>query len=385
MSLKILTVDDSKTIRLIIAKALKPYDCQILEAANGLVGVATALREKPDLIILDYTMPVMDGLEVLARLRSDPDMKSIPVIMLTAEAGRETVVKIAKLGVRDYLIKPFKDDLLVERVGRVVMLTPKSDEQTRARRFDDPISILVVDDKPAIVEQIRTGLADTTWKISSADQPGQALDLCMQQSVDVVLASLSLPKDGAYMLFQNLRALATTTGIPILALCVKTALEEQARAQQTGFTGLVTKPIDCHELKGKISRALKLETSYKYFQQNDGILTLTLPKDFDPGVASEITSHLNDQLTGVVEAGGDKAIIDVSRVEMDGLSIIELVVSVIQACTLLSLKHAVVGTAAIRDQCRAIQDSQSWVFAGSIAEASSLLKGPGVAKAAVPA
>ena len=117
MSIKILTVDDSKTIRLIVAKAFKPFDCMVLEADNGVVGLAVASREKPDVILLDYTMPVMDGFEVLARLRSDPDLKATPVIMLTAEAGRETVIKIAKLGVRDYLIKPFKGELLVERVG----------------------------------------------------------------------------------------------------------------------------------------------------------------------------------------------------------------------------------------------------------------------------
>jgi two-component system cell cycle response regulator len=150
MSIKILTVDDSKTIRLIVAKAFKPFDCMVLEADNGVVGLAVASREKPDIILLDYTMPVMDGFEVLARLRSDPDLKATPVIMLTAEAGRETVVKIAKLGVRDYLIKPFKGELLVERVGRVVTLKSKTDAVARTRRFDEPLNILVVDDKPAI-------------------------------------------------------------------------------------------------------------------------------------------------------------------------------------------------------------------------------------------
>lgn len=155
MSIKILTVDDSKTIRLIVAKAFKPFDCMVLEADNGIMGLAVASREKPDVILLDYTMPVMDGFEVLARLRSDPDLKATPVIMLTAEAGRATIMKIAKLGVRDYLIKPFKGELLIERVGRVVELKDKNAAVAKNKRFDDPIHILVVDDKPAIVEQIR--------------------------------------------------------------------------------------------------------------------------------------------------------------------------------------------------------------------------------------
>ena len=106
-------------------------------------------------MLLDYTMPVMDGFEVLARLRSDPDLKATPVIMLTAEAGRETVIKIAKLGVRDYLIKPFKGGAGQAGRPRVkVTLKAKAALERKNKRYDDPISILVVDDKPAIAEQI---------------------------------------------------------------------------------------------------------------------------------------------------------------------------------------------------------------------------------------
>ena len=106
MGPKILTIDDSKTIRLIIGKAFKSFDCEVLEAANGVEGLAVAAKEKPDIIILDLTMPIMDGYETLTKLKSDPDLKSIPVVMLTAESGRENVLRIAKQGVRDYLVKP---------------------------------------------------------------------------------------------------------------------------------------------------------------------------------------------------------------------------------------------------------------------------------------
>src|SRR6185436_7110188 len=110
----------SKTIRMIVGKAFRSYACTVLEAENGVAGLAVASREKPDLILLDYTMPVMDGFETLSKLRMDPELKNTPVIMLTAEAGRETVMKIAKLSVRDYLIKPFKDESLVERASRIL-------------------------------------------------------------------------------------------------------------------------------------------------------------------------------------------------------------------------------------------------------------------------
>jgi two-component system cell cycle response regulator len=125
MALKVLSVDDSRTIRLIVGKSFRPYDVQVCEAANGEEGLAAAAREKPDLIILDVTMPVMDGVTMLSKLKEDPALKTIPVIMLTAESGRDNVLQIAKLGVRDYLVKPFKDTQLIEKAGRIISLQKK--------------------------------------------------------------------------------------------------------------------------------------------------------------------------------------------------------------------------------------------------------------------
>ena len=126
MSAKILSVDDSKTIRMIVTLTLKNYDCTVCEAANGEEGLAVAASEKPDVIVLDITMPVMDGITMLSKLREDPALKGIPVVMLTAESSRENIAQIARLGVRDYLVKPFKDDQLIEKIGRIVPLAEKA-------------------------------------------------------------------------------------------------------------------------------------------------------------------------------------------------------------------------------------------------------------------
>ena len=99
MPTKILSVDDSKTIRMIVKRTFSPYDATVFGAGNGEEGLAAAAAEKPDLIILDITMPVMDGVTMLIKLKESPELKGIPVIMLTAESGRENVAYIAKLGV----------------------------------------------------------------------------------------------------------------------------------------------------------------------------------------------------------------------------------------------------------------------------------------------
>jgi two-component system cell cycle response regulator len=374
MSTKILTVDDSKIIRLIIAKAFQPYDCIILEATNGADGLAVASREKPDLILLDYSMPIMDGFEVLTRIRADASLKATPVIVLTTLSGRNTVVKIAQLGVRDYIIKPFKEDVLVERVARVVPIKSKSESGIRAKREDDPIHILVVDDKPAIAEQIRAGLAGTPWKVTSAAQPAQALQLCQAQGVDVVLASFALPDDGAQRLLENLRACAATASIPVFGLCVKNAAADHARFVEAGFAGLATKPIDSEDLKSRVSRVLKLETSYKYFQQREGALLLCLPNKFNPDVREAVISDLNNRLSAIVDAGGDKLIVDLSAIEELSLPIMELVLSATQAAADLSIRHAMVGSDSLRAKCRGYEESQAWKFAPTADAALALLK-----------
>lgn len=119
---KILSIDDSRTIRLVVMKAFQPYDCAVFEACNGEEGLAVARRERPDLILLDLSMPVMDGITALTELRADPDLKTIPVVMLTSEADRECVSQITRLGVSDYILKPFAESQFIERISRVIPL-----------------------------------------------------------------------------------------------------------------------------------------------------------------------------------------------------------------------------------------------------------------------
>jgi two-component system cell cycle response regulator len=374
MSIKILTIDDSRIIRLIVAKAFESFDCAVMEADNGNDGLAIASREKPDVILMDFGMRPMDGLEALRRLRADAALKTTPVIMLTAMSDRDTVVRIARLGVRDYVIKPFKQDTLIERVSRVVALQTKSENGVKAKRVDDPIHLLVVDDKPAIAEQIRAGLAGTPWKVTAAVHPAEALDACLGQGIDLVLASLSFPRDGAQQLLQNLRSYARTASIPVLGLCVKTAATDQGGFSEAGFGGIVTKPIDCEDLKAKIARVLKLETSYQYLQQRNGALVFRLPKGCNPEIAEAVASGLKDQLTAMVDAGGDKFIVDLSALEELTHPVIKLVLSVIRAAGDLSIKFAMAGSESVRANCRVHEESQGWKFANTVEEAAALLK-----------
>jgi CheY-like chemotaxis protein len=113
MSAKILTVDDSKMVRMIVTKAFAPYGCEIFEASNGADALAAATTNLPDLIFLDITMGDMSGLAVLEQLRATPELANTPVIMLTAESGHATLERADKLKVSGYVSKPFKGEQLL--------------------------------------------------------------------------------------------------------------------------------------------------------------------------------------------------------------------------------------------------------------------------------
>lgn len=200
MAFKILTVDDSKTIRMIVKKAFRPYDCEMFEGENGIEGLAVASKEKPDLIVLDITMPVMNGVEMLEKLKSEPSLKDIPVIMLTAESGQDNVMNIVKMGVKDYMVKPFKGEQLIERVEKIFKLEPKKEkkavEDTAKKYFseDDGIQVLALPSKitrPISVE-VDSHLKKKLEEMKSSGLKKFILDLRKVSETNVSLIKLIL-------------------------------------------------------------------------------------------------------------------------------------------------------------------------------------------------
>ena len=113
MPKKILSIDDSRMVHMVVTKTLKPLNVEVLTAVNGQEGIEKAEREQPDLILLDATMPLMDGLEALGALKANPATKGIPVVMLSAESRQDDMEKARQLGVLTFIPKPFTGDALV--------------------------------------------------------------------------------------------------------------------------------------------------------------------------------------------------------------------------------------------------------------------------------
>lgn len=112
---KILVVEDVEFNRDLLVQLLED-DYEILIAADGAAGIEQAEREHPDLILMDLSLPVVDGWEATRRIKADATLRNIPIIALTAHAMRGDAEKARDCGCDDYLSKPLDEDLLFEKI-----------------------------------------------------------------------------------------------------------------------------------------------------------------------------------------------------------------------------------------------------------------------------
>lgn len=119
-TMKVLVVDDFATMRRIVKGVLKQLGfSDIIEAENGSSALDELKKEKVGLIVSDWNMPKMTGLDLLKAVREDEKLKSIPFIMVTAEGQKENVLEAVKAGVSNYIVKPFTPETFNEKLQRV--------------------------------------------------------------------------------------------------------------------------------------------------------------------------------------------------------------------------------------------------------------------------
>lgn len=117
--MKIITIDDSGTMRSVIAGIIEALGHEALQAGDGLEAIATVVSN-PDikLILLDREMPNMDGLEFLLKIKQEPSLQEIPVIMVSSRDDREHIIDALRGGARDFLPKPFTPEMLSTMIAQ---------------------------------------------------------------------------------------------------------------------------------------------------------------------------------------------------------------------------------------------------------------------------
>ena len=125
-------VDDAKALRLLVEKALSAFECEVSEATNGYNALFAMEKTMPDLLLLDVSMPVMTGLQMLTLMKSNDTLKAIPVIMLTSRADHTILPQLTAMGVNGILLKPFNEAALIEKIQSVLKLKPAKPAKTKS-------------------------------------------------------------------------------------------------------------------------------------------------------------------------------------------------------------------------------------------------------------
>jgi CheY-like chemotaxis protein len=291
MSPKILSVDDSKAVRKLLARMFRPFDCELCEAANGEEGLAVAAREMPDLIILDYNMPVMDGISMLRRLRENADLRRTPVIMLTAESSAENIATVARLGVRDYVTKPFNEELLLAKAGRAVPLvahlTHNGRPNPRSGRSGDTLgavsseetdsatelaartpapsasalqsaSVLVVDDSSTMRMSLIKALNELGFdNIKEAKNGRQALELVRKEIFDLMLLDMEMPEMNGMEVLIALKNDPQLGGLPVIVISGADQIENAVRCIEAGAEDYLPKPFNPTLLRARATSSIE--------------------------------------------------------------------------------------------------------------------------------
>lgn len=120
LKMKILVVDDFSTMRRIVKNILKQIGfSNIDEAEDGNNALLKLKQEKFDMVVSDWNMPNMTGLDLLKAIRSDSVINNMPVLMVTAEAKKENVLEAIQAGVNNYVVKPFTADTLKDKIEKI--------------------------------------------------------------------------------------------------------------------------------------------------------------------------------------------------------------------------------------------------------------------------
>jgi len=119
-NMRVLIVDDFATMRRILKNILKQIGFKnISEADNGKTALKELKNERFDLVLCDWNMPEMPGIELLNQVRSDEQLKGIPFVMVTAEAKKENILEAVKAGVSSYIVKPFTAETVSEKLKKI--------------------------------------------------------------------------------------------------------------------------------------------------------------------------------------------------------------------------------------------------------------------------
>ena len=303
-SYKILLVEDHQINREMLSLRLVRRGYEVIPAEDGAVACSLAVSEQPDLILMDLSLPVMDGWDATTKIKADDRTADIPIIALTAHAMRGDLEKAISAGCDDYHTKPIELPILLEKIQTLLPakspsaeVSPAPEKVTTLRGDNTPQiqtkvkpsysnvmpvssntnsnntiqassvnknpsgnysgTILVVDDIENNRDILRLHLERCHFKVILAENGYDAIKIIQQQNVELVLLDIMMPGISGLETLKQIRKTHSQAQLPVLMVTAKDESEDMVYAFDLGANDYITKPIDFSVALARIQSHLK--------------------------------------------------------------------------------------------------------------------------------
>jgi len=260
---KILVVDDVPQDRAVLLDSLGALGFEMSEASDGEEAIVMAARLRPDLIVMDLLMPVMDGFEAISRLRRVPEGSTVPIIATSLSATAETQARTREVGANALVDKRSESFVLLDAIAASLDLTwiregPLAGmEDARQRSADLAVAmgattasalsgarILLVEDNAINREIAQHMLSRAGIVVTVACDGQEALDILHRQRFDGVLMDCLMPVMDGYATTRALRQQPQLRSLPVIAMTANAMVEDRDRAIAAGMNDFISKPIN---------------------------------------------------------------------------------------------------------------------------------------------
>jgi len=338
---KILVVDDFEAMRKVTTAQLRTLGAaQIFQAKDGAEAWRLLNQQHFDLVLSDWNMPIMTGLELLVAVRASAKLSHMPFIMITAEAERERVVEAIAQGVNALLVKPYTAGGLAERISMAMTSRPRKVASSPNQSHSDiepsqstinsgglkveskRSTILVVDDTSDNVELLFQLFKDT-YRVRISLNGERALDICTSDDPpDLVLLDIMMPGLDGFEVAKRMREHPNSEHIPIIFVTAMETDEAHLKGMALGAVDFVTKPINPDFLVPRVRNFLRYVELHKQLQaEYDTLLeNARLREDVEHITRHDMKGPLAGVI-GIIQALG--ADIGLSRKQIEQLRIAE--------------------------------------------------------------
>jgi signal transduction histidine kinase/CheY-like chemotaxis protein len=322
--MKVLVVDDNATSRSILQEMLESFSFEVTLAASGQEGLTElekASESQPfELVIMDWKMPGMDGIEASNRIKNHKGLSKIPAIVMTTAYGREEVMQQAEeVGLEGFLLKPVSASMLFDtimqafdkEIDETSRVAQRKEQEAKSLKNIQGACVLLVEDNEINQQVAKEILEGAGLKVDLATNGQEAVNAVMENKYDAVLMDVQMPVMDGYTATKRIRnweggrrdkirkdsdlkskirdPKSKITGVPIIAMTAHAMAGDEDKSLGAGMNGHVTKPIDPDQL---------FATLQEWIQPSEKRVQVQQPEVYTVGPEADQAVSEEEQLPG---------------------------------------------------------------------------------------